>query len=95
MEVPAGTYRVTALRSGVIVDADGVEHEAAIESNWSEPITVQATEAEPVVASPRIVVTLWSAEKPDRSGGRVEAIFFQPHEGPARFWWATIREESP
>lgn len=95
MEVPAGTYRVTALRSGVEVDADGVEHEAAIESGWSDPIEVYGPVLPPTpVEDPgRVKITLWSSETLDRSAGRTEAIFYQPSTGPSRFWWATIETE--
>lgn len=89
LEVPPGTYRVTALYNGrPVTDAEGVESPSTVESALSDPI---AAVVEPDQAPPRAKITLWSSPDLSREKARVEAIFYQPMNEPARFWWAEIK----
>lgn len=40
-------------------------------------------------------ITLYSAPDFSRLHRRKEAEFYQPEDGPARFWWAEIEKEQP
>lgn len=60
---------------------------AGMSSEPSDPVSYHVPAEEP---TRRLRITLYSAETPDRRDRREEARFFQPIDGPRRFWWAEI-----
>ena len=62
---------------------------SGMRSGWSEA-TTYTVPILPETTVPRIKITLYSSDSPSRQNKREEAAFFQPIDGPRRFWWAEI-----
>ena len=58
---------------------------SGMRSGWSKATTY-------TVPTPthRLRITLYSSDSPTRESRREEASFFQPIDGPRRFWWSEI-----
>lgn len=59
---------------------------SGIRSGWSDSVTYPVPRTTPQ----RLRITLYSSDSPSREHKREEAMFFQPIDGPRRFWWAEI-----
>lgn len=60
---------------------------SGMRSGWSDATSYT------VPTSQRLRIVIYSSDSPSRDNKREEASFFQPVDGPRRFWWAEI--ESP
>lgn len=100
LDVPQGTYRVTALYNGrPVTDSEGVESPSTVESSFSEPIDAVVIpdppepRPDPDPDPMRVRVTIWSSPDLRKDGARVEAVIYHVPTEPARFWWADIKQE--
>lgn len=58
---------------------------SGMRSGWSKATTYTVP-----TPTQRLRITLYSSDSPTRENRREEASFFQPIDGPRRFWWAEI-----
>lgn len=57
---------------------------SGMRSGWSDATSYT------VPTSQRLRIVIYSSDSPSRDNKREEASFFQPVDGPRRFWWAEI-----
>lgn len=90
IETAATSAAVDDLKSGVAYSFRlCAVNTSGMRSGWSDATTYTVPRTTPQ----RLRITIYSSGSPSRENRREEARFFQPIDGPHRFWWAEI--ESP